>query len=318
MNELKVLLKEYGDRLKQNVSLSNYSTFRIGGPAQLLLEVVSTDELVRCVHFCTRNEVPYTVIGGGSNILCSDAGYQGVVLVTRFDQILFSETDVYVEAGVPWQRLLDEMAVRGYAGLEWGAGIPGLVGGAIRGNAGAYGGEVKDLIISVTVLHGGEVITLDNVSCGFMYRDSLLKQRGDIVLSARIRITPGNASVIRSRMDEVIATRRAKLPSEPSAGSDFKNIVVTAENESMLRAHGAPAEYIDRKKVPTGWLIQKLGLLGTTVGGAQISPRHGNIIINTGTATASDVLQLLHVMKNRVHAHFGIDLQEELQLVGDF
>ncbi len=317
MIDIKELNDQLGGRIKAGVPLKEYSTFHIGGPAAFLFEANSGEDVVSAVTYCRMHAIPHVVIGGGSNILFSDAGFNGLVVVTKHKVVSFGvDGMVSAEAGVSWSAFLDAVAKRGLSGLEWGADIPGTLGGAIRGNAGAYGGEIKDTIRRVSILRGTSVMTLNANECGFGYRDSAFKNTNDIILAATFELRDGNPADIRNRMDEITKTRRAKLPQEPSAGSDFKNIIITEKNRVSFEKLHVPPEFFERGKVPTGWLVQEAGLLGTTIGGAKISERHGNIIVNAADATASDVLQLMSIIKTKVRNQFGIQLQEEIQLIG--
>lgn len=302
-------------KIKTQVSLKDYCTFRIGGAADFLFEAESDADVADVVRHCAAANIPFIIIGGGSNILCADEGYRGMAIVLRNAALYFDGSRVSCDAGVSWGELLRAAAEHSLSGLEWGADIPGTVGGAVRGNAGAYGGEVKDTIVSVRVLRNGSIMEIPAGECGFAYRESAFKTNGDIILGATFILFHGDRAAIASAMRDITEKRRAKLPSEPSAGSDFKNVLVTDENRDRLIAAGAPQDYLDRGKVPAGWLSQQLGLPGMRIGGAQISEKHGNIIINTGGATASDVLQLLSLVKMKVRDVYGIQLQEEIQYI---
>ena len=275
--------------------LAPMTSFRIGGPADILIEPASTDELVAVVRYLGDIDVPAVLLGNGSNILVSDEGIRGVVLniERHFSGLAFDDGVVTAGAGVRLSKFVDFCVRHRRAGAEMLAGIPGTLGGAVIMNAGAYGGEISDHMLDVTVLRDGETRTLKREEAGFRYRGSDL--RGDIVLSARFRFPEGDEEQLKARRKELLLKRNAAQPVQhPNAGSIFKN------PEGRFAAR----------------LIEDCGLKGFTSGGAQVSEQHANFIINTGGATAADVLDVIRHVRETVRVCTGVSLELEILLLG--
>jgi len=289
--------------LRRQEPLAEYTTFGIGGPAELLAIVDSPADLIDLVAIAREKNVPFVVMGEGSNILIGDAGIDGLVIVNHCRQIQRSGDRIVAEAGVVLNELVDFAIARGLAGLEKMAGIPGTVGGAIVGNAGAYGQWVADVLSSVELLQeDGRVIVQDPSQLGFAYRTSRLKHNAEIVLKAEFQLTSGSRVALRQAADEVVAQRESKLPSENiCAGSYFKNI------EDASAPYG---------KIPAGKLLEEVGAKELRVGKAAVSERHANVIVNLGGARATDVLKLAEKMKLAVKKKFGVELEEEVRFLG--
>ena len=303
-------------RVLQDVPLAEYCTFKIGGPAKYLFVAETNEDLVRAVTFANKLKIARLLISGGSNVLIADEGFNGLAIILKTSDIIFKEGNkVVADTGVLLMDLVEASVEKGLTGLEWAAGIPGDVGGAVRGNAGAYGGEIKDSVTGVEVMRGSKQFILSNEQCEFSYRHSKFKENNDIIITAEFQLAPGNAKESKQRIEEILSQRNEKIPEGPSAGCVFKNIPITRENKEIFEKLQVPELFFERGKVPTGYLIDELGLRGTKIGGAMISERHGNIIVNTGGATASDVLQLLSIMKMKVRDTHGIQLQEEIQYI---
>lgn len=308
--------------IKENVSLKNYTTFRIGGPAKFFVEAKNDEELIEALKYAKNNNLDFFILGGGSNLLVSDNGFDGLVIKIKLDNIEIKKDkkEIIIGAGVQLAKAVNEAAKNGLAGLEWAAGIPGTVGGAIRGNAGSmYGGEMKDIVAGVSVLDVKKVETkeMDCVDCTFSYRYSFFKLNPDIViLSARLKMTSSDPMKLKERIKEIITERAGKHPhGMGSAGSFFLNPVVKkAELISEFELESGKASR--GGKVPSGWIIERAGLKGKKIGGAMVSEKHANFIVNTGGATAQDVIMLASFVKQQVRDKFGIELQEEVQYVG--
>lgn len=292
------LISQKGIPYKENVSLSKYSSFEIGGPAAIAVFPENTEDIVFCVKsakaFGTRNKI----IGNGSNILFSDKGFDGVIIfTTRAKNIEVNKNTVTAECGASFTYLASVACKSSLSGLEFAYGIPGTVGGAVFMNAGAYGGEVSDVLVSSLCYdsESGNIYTLDKQSHKFDYRTGIYDQNDAlVVLSATFELKEKNAEEIKSLMEDLMAKRRDKQPLEfPSAGSTFK------------RPEGHFA----------GKLIEDAGLKGYTVGGAQVSKKHAGFVINRGGATASDVLGLIEHIKNTVYASFGVMLECEIKYI---
>jgi len=280
--------------------MSGHTSFRIGGPAELYAVANDIDEVCCCMELVRRFEVPHFLLGRGTNILVSDEGIRGLVVENQCREARLGGnggTILYAEAGASLARLAAEVGEAGLSGLEWAIGIPGTVGGAIVTNAGAFGSCMADILLEVTVLGwDGEVRTLSPGDLGFGYRNSrFLKQEPkEVILSARLDLDRGERELIGARRCQYIERRRTTQPSEPSAGSIFRNPVGGA----------------------AGWLIEQAGLKGLSVGDAQVSEKHANFIINRGQARAQDVLNLIEMVRERVEHQFGVGLELEIEAVG--
>ena len=293
------LQNEFGGALRRNVPMRDYTSFRIGGAADAVLFAQSEEQLVRAVRLCKEAGERYLVVGNGSNLLVSDRGVRDLVIMIRdaFSQVSFSDETMTVGAGVRLTAAAQAAAGQSLSGLEFAYGIPGLVGGALAMNAGAYGGEMAQIVQSVRILEpDGEIHEFSNEQMEFGYRKSALKN-GRIALSATLLLHRGEEEAIRARMAQYKSARQEKQPlSFPSAGSVFK------------RPEGHFA----------GALIENAGLKGVSVGGAQVSEKHAGFIVNTGTATCQDVLELIKLIQKRVLEQSGVQLETELRPVGDF
>ena len=309
--------------IKENEPLSKHTNFRIGGPARWFVEARSEEELREAIAFAGERGVPFRVIGGGSNTLASDEGYPGVVIQMAMRGIEiqrdFSPVRVVAEAGAMSAAVARQTASAGLRGMEWAISLPGTIGGAARGNAGCFGGEMKDVVRSVTVLCNGEIVERTSADLHFGYRESAIKHSNDVILSVTMEFTPGDRDELLKKLDDTLAKRKASQPLYAgSAGCMFKNYDATEEDLQRLAKEYdvLPPEMLASRRVSAGWLIDKLGLKGTKIGNAQISPEHGNFIVNLGGATASDVAQIVALVKTRARDQVGIQLQEEVQYLG--
>jgi UDP-N-acetylmuramate dehydrogenase len=285
--------------------MSSHTTYQIGGLADLFVIAENRHELIGAVHLARSLGIVPFVLGGGANLLVSDAGIRGVVIHYHGEERRFTEEYgevlLWTEAGAALSEVSRESVARGLTGIEWAVDVPGTVGGAVVGNAGAYGGYVCDNLTSVEVLQpDGKIEQLSNADCGFCYRGSKLKQQPraqrPIVLSATFALRPGDADEIVSRAAGYTKYREERHPSAPSCGSVFKRT----------------------EKYPAGFLIDQCGLKGARRGDAVISPQHANYIVNLGKATASDVRSLIELAKRQVRVQFGEDLELEVELVGEW
>lgn len=289
------ILSFFRGRIAENVALAPYTSMKVGGPAPLFLEPADRDDLVAAVRFLRERDTPILMIGRGSNIIISDDGFPGVVLHGEpgLSRVQLDNGDVVAEAGARLTKLVDFCAQNGLQGLEWAAGIPGSVGGAIVMNAGAHGSEMKDHCVEVEVLRGSKIVTVGAADAGFAYRTSSFGQ--DIVLRARFRLTPGRREDILRRKSEMMARRNATQPlAMPNSGSMFTN---------------PPGTHAAR-------LIEQAGLKGKRIGDAQVSEQHANFMVNLGSATASDVITLMDLVRRTVYQNTGILLHPEVRLIG--
>lgn len=293
---------DWEDRLREQAPMAPYTTFHIGGPADLLIEVTSTAELQELWHLAHDCGVACTVLGRGSNVLVADAGVRGLVVINRCAGSELSPAgSLRVASGTPLTDVARQTAGSGWAGLEWAVGIPGSVGGAIVGNAGAHGGYMGDTLQAVTVLDHGEVYVLTGTDLGMGYRTSRFKNvpannGRPLILEAVFALRPGDREALEQQMAEWLHWREERQPHEPSAGSIFKRT----------------AQY------PAGFLIDQAGLKGKCRGGAQVSPMHANFIVSLGNATADDVRGLIEEVQETVEARFGARLDLEIEFIGDW
>lgn len=298
LEKLQKLLGE--TKVRKDEPMAFHTTFRIGGPADYFVMPENTEELAKVIKLCKDENVPYFILGNGSNLLVGDKGFRGVViqLYKNFDGIEIQGTVVRARAGAMLIRVAKEAAKEGLTGLEFASGIPGTIGGAMVMNAGAYGGEMKDVVTFVTVLtEEGEIRKLSKEEMNFRYRGSVIEEENYIVLETQMELKYGELEEIRSRIDELALQRKTKQPIEfPSAGSTFKR----------------PEGYF------AGKLIMDAGLRGYRVGGAQVSEKHCGFVINAGGATAADVMQLMKDVSDKVEEKFGVGLEPEVKRIGEF
>ena len=286
------------DAVFENEEMSARTSFRIGGPAALFVTPDSADKAVELIRIAREAEIPYYVMGNGSNLLVSDAGFDGAViqLAKRMSGFCIEGLEIRVQCGALLSRIAAAARDAGLDGFSFASGIPGTFGGACMMNAGAYGGEMKDVLRSVTVLDRcGEVKTVFPEEMGLSYRTSAFEKRGDIVLSGTIGLKKGDPARIGKRMDELALLRKEKQPlTQPSAGSTFKR----------------PKGYF------AGKLISDAGLKGYRIGGAQVSEKHAGFVINTGGATAEDVRKLISYIQQTVREKYGVELETEVKFLG--
>lgn len=300
-------------RIQEYIALSELTTFQIGGVARYFVEVRTLDDVREALAWAHAQDVPYTILSGGSNVLVSDEGFEGLVIHSVGDVVRWEETACTVDAGTNLLQLIQDAGNRGCGGWEKLAGIPGTVGGAVRGNAGAFGSEIKDFVVSVTALHAdtGEVRTFQNEDCAFAYRDSFFKQNPAwIILSTSVYFVAGDTATIHEGIAETIAEREKRhLQNVRAAGSYFMNPVAPQEVQELFEQEkGAPAR---EGRVPAGWLIEKVGMKGFRIGDAMASQQHPNYLVNVGSATAEDVRALAVRIKDAVKVQFDIELKEE-------
>jgi len=323
-HDLDGLATALGPRVRRDEPLARYTAMRIGGPADLLVACESVDEVAGAVRLAHQHDVPWLLLGGGCNVLVADTGVRGLVIVNRAVRIDFDGLVARAEAGALLAVLAREAVERGLVGLEWAAGLPGSVGGAVVGNAGAFEGDVAGVLQSATVLGpDGQVVERLNEWFEFDYRSSRIKRQdagcrmqdagctkyttrntqhvtrntqhaAHVVLVATFGLQPGDARALATRAGEILEWRRTRHPAGATMGSTFKN---------------PPGSH-------AGYLIEQAGLRGTRIGGAQISELHGNFFMNTGTATAADVLALIEHARAEVLRQFGVELELEIELVG--
>ncbi|MCK9379077.1 MAG: UDP-N-acetylmuramate dehydrogenase [Candidatus Moranbacteria bacterium] len=305
-------------QIQKDVLLAPYTTFKIGGPARFFVEVKNEEELIEALEYAKENNLEYFILGGGSNILVSDKGFDGMVIRLQDTRYKIQDANITCGASVAISKLVIESVKNGLTGFEWAIGIPGTIGGATAINAGCFGGEMKELIKKVTVLNKEnlEIQEYSNEECNFSYRSSVFKDKGKmIILSIILQFKEGTPSECEQKMKEIIKKRNQQQPRGLSAGSFFKKVSVEDEKILQMFEQESGSKF-EGNKISAGWFIDKIGLKGKTIGGAQVSEKHANFIINTGDATAEDVIILSSLIKQKVRTRFGVQLQEEVQLVG--
>ena len=297
LTELKTIIEK--DRIFEKEPMKKHTTFRVGGPADVLIQP-EKDELSKILKLCRQQREPYYVIGNGSNLLVGDKGIRGVVIemVSKKEEIVITGETLRVGAGVMLSKTANAAAEAGLTGMEFAGGIPGTLGGAVVMNAGAYGGEMKDILVSVTVMdENGETREIKAQDLELGYRKSNILKNHYVVIEAVLRLAKGEKAAIREKMNTLKEQRREKQPLEyPSAGSTFK------------RPEGHFA----------GKLIMDAGLKGYQVGGAKVSEKHCGFVINCGDAKASDIRRLMQEVSEEVEKQFGVTLEPEVKMIGEF
>ena len=363
-------------KIKKNIPLSKYTTFKIGGPAKYFCLVKSNDEIEKALEFAEKNKLKFFVLGGGSNLLISDRGFDGLVIKTQNTRYKIQNSNIICDGGLSLIKLVSESVKSNLTGLEWAAGIPGTVGGAIANNTGANGKCMADVVRDIEILDigywilgtssslplsGGEykdrfplsereykdsplsgeekknsllserksisppdkggwgVKKLVNKQCQFSYRDSVFKrEKKYIILSAVLKLKEGNREESKKTISEILKSRKEKQPLEyPSAGSIFKNPAVDDEHfKKLIKKYPELKNIVKDNIVPAGWLIEKAGLKGKKIGGAMVSEKHCNFIVNFNNAKAEDVVILISLIKQKIRTYLGIQLKEEIEYVG--
>lgn len=333
-------------KILEGIPLAPFTTLKIGGAARFFCEAKNEDEIFEALKFAREKNLPVFVLGGGSNILVSDKGFGGVVIKILNTKYQIQDTKIECGAGCQLGTVVTESVKAGLTGLEWAAGIPGTIGGAVRGNAGAFGGEMKDLTQNVDVLEISNfqfpisnknpkskikissqiqnpksknslcVTRYELRDCKFDYRDSIFKQSPDlIILSVTLKLKKDDRARSEKLIKEILEKRRKSQPEYPTPGSFFKN-PVTKDKKLIERFEADTGVKLKDNKIPAGYLIEEAGLKGKKIGGAMVNEKHANFIVNTGKATAEDVVTLAAVVKTRVRNKFSIQLKEEVEYVG--
>lgn len=286
--------------IRINEKMKDHTTFKVGGPADYFVTPNTEEEAARLLRLLFAEKIPFFILGNGSNVLVSDNGYRGVMvqMFKNYDDIIVEGNKITAKAGALLSKIAAKALEEALTGMEFASGIPGTLGGAVFMNAGAYGGEMKQIVSRVKLydIQNDEIIYLSNDEMDFSYRHSILKERNCLVLEAELILEPGNKEDIHTKMEELKAARIEKQPlNYPSAGSTFKR----------------PEGYF------AGKLIQDAGLKGASVGGAMVSEKHSGFIVNTGEATASDILSLIKNVKDKVQSQFGVELEPEVLIIGE-
>jgi len=293
----------FGDRLQENVSLARYTTARVGGPVHWFVESTSHLQLAADARFSWDHNLPFRVIGNGSNILVSDSGWDGLALLNQARTITFYSSvfhpELHAQSGASLSAVVRRTAELGLSGLEWAAGIPGTVGGAIYGNAGAHGQDISQSLALAVILHREKgMLSLSSEQMEYSYRSSFLKKYpgSSVILSATFKLSPASPELVREKVESFNEKRRSSQPAGASLGSTFKN---------------PNGDYAGR-------LIEAAGLKGKKIGGVQVSPIHANFLVNDDSATAEDYHQLIRLIQNTVKQMFAVNLELEIEILGEW
>jgi len=299
-------LKKTLNKVRYDVLLKNHTTFRIGGKAKYFFETQTEKDLISAVSAAKKLNIPFYIFGGGSKLLISDRGFQGLIIKMKNADFKAKGCRIWAQAGLTLQELVKIALAEGLSGVEWAKGIPAAtLGGAVRGNAGAFGKSMKDIIRAVTVFdsHKNKILVFKNEDCNFQYRNNIFKESPNlIILSCEMEFRKKEKNKIKNKMDEYWEYRKKTHPLNfPSAGSIFENPEKKSSEKGEINVMIA------------GLLIKECGLAGKKIGGAKISEKHSNFIINIGGAKEKDVKELIKLAKEKVKQKFGIELYEELQ-----
>ena len=320
--ELYQYLHNFG-RVKANEPLAKHTTFKIGGPAELILVVETTEKLVEALRYLDGEGISRFILGGGSNMLAGDEEHRGVFVKIKTTTTEILPDGLWADAGCSTVAIAQLSIQSGFTGFEWGVGVPGTIGGAVRGNAGAMGGEMNDSVASVLVYYNGEVSEYSAAECEFSYRDSIFKHQSAVILRVRLRLDKaGDVGGLKQAVQNLQYRNKTQPQGFASTGCIFQNVVpskIGLTKEKLLALFPEDAEKIAKffaiDRIAAGWLVEKAGLKGTQVGGAAVSDVHGNFIVNLGGATASDVEQLIEQIKEKVYDKLGVEIEEEIQIV---
>lgn len=310
-------------KIKNNVALASLTTFKIGGNAKYFAEANTKEELISLLKWAKTRFLPIFILGGGSNVLISDDGFDGLVIKNSTSFIAVEGDAIYADAGASLGKIVTKSLENNLSGFEWAVGIPGTIGGAIKGNAGAFDSEIKDLIEFVEVFNSkkSKRFTLNAKRCEFKYRDSIFKHSPDlIIISAKIFLQSGDVNTSRD-----IVRKYSKKRTEDQdigtkcAGCVFKNVLWNRKDIDkgmLINKFSELGQFENSPHIPAGFLIDSLGLKGRQIDGAIVSNKHANYIVNLNNAKAKDIIKVINFIKEKILKHYGILLEEEVQLIG--
>ncbi len=311
-------------KIQKNIILTPMTTFKIGGPAQYFVKVNSEEKLLEAVKYAQEKNWAIFILGGGSNILISDKGFAGLVIkmsesTEKKNTIKLLEANkIECWAGNSLAQMVNFSLNRELSGFEWAVGIPGSVGGALRGNAGAYGNCIADRVVEIKVLDKitKKIKIFKKTDCHFGYRESIFKkEKRFIILNVLLKMEKGEKKRIKEKAKEIIQKRQERLPSEFSAGSFFQN--PTVNNKKLIKQFEEEQKVkVRNNKIPAGWLIETVGLKGKKIGGVQVSEKHANFIVNNGQGKAEEIIMLASLIKMKVRDELGVQLKEEVLYIG--
>ncbi|MDP3710667.1 MAG: UDP-N-acetylmuramate dehydrogenase [bacterium] len=321
--------------IKENIPIAPYTVYKIGGPAIFFVEIKNSEELKEALNFAVDKNLPFFILGAGSNVLISDQGFNGLVIKISGGNIKVDGESLMIDSGVMMARAVAESAKAGLTGFEWGIGVPGTVGGSVRGNAGCFGNEMSQILEHTQVFEvkseklkvknlgknsAGRIFGLSNKECKFNYRDSVFKKHPEwVILSATLKLQKGDPKEIQEKIKKFTADRSEKQDiGTKSCGCIFKNIKWSDTNKAeILEKFSFLEQFKDRPTIPASFLIDQIGLKNLRKGKIFISPKHANFFVNEGGGTAAEVKILIETVKEKIKNHFGLTLEEEIQYLGD-
>ncbi|MDD4289938.1 MAG: UDP-N-acetylmuramate dehydrogenase [Patescibacteria group bacterium] len=312
-------IKEKFKNIELNKSLKGLTTFKVGGGSKYYLEILDIEELQSCVKYCNDNKIEFLVLGWASNVLISDNGFDGLIIKLKNQEIKIQDSFISVSAGTSLSNFLQFTLDNNFIGAEFLAGIPGTLGGAIYGNAGIPNKSISDILESaLCVSKKGKILEIKKENCKFSYRNSIFKENKYIIYSAKIILDYGDTNISKELVKKSILERNLKQPIEyPSAGSFFKNVKITDELKNNLKDFDVSI-FEKSGIIPAGFLIEKAQLKGFEVGGAKVSEKHANFLINYKNATAGDIYNLSKKVEEVIFEKYKIKLEPEVQLIGKF
>ncbi len=314
--------ERFGLAFKENELLAKHLNIRIGGPARFFVDVKTVEDVCDAVRFARQHDVAYFVLGGGSNTLAADEGWNGLVIKMINRALVIEGTKVVADAGVISALVARKTAEAGLHGFAWAISLPGTMGGAVRGNAGCFGGETGGVVTSVCVIRNNTIIEVPVADLHFSYRHSIFKDSlhaGDVIFSVTMELVQGKKEEEMARLEAYLALRKSSQPlGSSSAGCMFKNFEYASDADIARIQNDAeiPPAMLAHHRIAAGWIIEQLGLKGLQVGDAQVSDVHGNFLLNKGHATAKDIAMLISRIKTQARDVYGIELQEEVQFLG--
>ena len=305
-------LKEFG-KVKLNEPLFKHTSIKIGGVADFFIFVDSVSHLVDLLNFLRKEDINYIVLGGGTNTLLVGERFEGVVISTvNVRQIKFDENKVTADAGSSTAEIARMSIKNNLTGFEWGICVPGTIGGATCGNAGAMGYDMRDSVEKVEVYRDGEILELSYDECEFGYRDSIFKHNTDIILRVFLKLEVNkNKDLAKEAMNNITHRNKTQPQGFPSSGCVLKNVAI----DKNIKIKDLPEQFLQRGISSTGWLIDQAGMKGESLGGAKVSETHCNFVINAGGATTDDIVDLIEKIKDKVYDKFGIKLEEEVRII---
>ncbi len=301
--------------IQENVSLARHTTFGVGGNTQWFIRITSRDDLPPLLEFVRTHDLPFFILGGGSNVLASDHFFEGIVIKIQSNDMMISSSGVWADAGVPFALLAKETAQKGLSGLEWGFGIPGTVGGAVRGNAGCFGHDMSECVTHVEVfnMQTGTFEILPTETLAYAYRKSFFHEHPHLVIArAYFSLIPQSMDICMDNLKKYYEIKRQTQPlGVHCAGSIFRN----PELNGLHADISIPVEWLSVGRAPAGFLIENVNMKGHCIGGATVSLKHANFIVQNSEGTSANIKELIEYIKQRVHEKFGVTLEEEIQYI---